>query len=181
MTLARGINYPAIIVRDLAESMRFYERLGLDLLYLEPNRDDPESTVAVLAFRDGDTFLHLVGPAQPDTVAIAEASPGAGSMQYLSLRVSLDRMHQIWDEMSRVGVQASEAIQRVYERLIFLEDPDRALITLTAWGVESPAGMSRAAVLQRAAALRDEAGAAFIEDDHLAREISEIAAATDEG
>ncbi|MDA0815559.1 MAG: VOC family protein [Chloroflexi bacterium] len=181
MALAQGISYPAIIVRNLDESVRFYARLGLRLLYSEPNRDDPESTTAMLAFEGGDTFLQLVGPTQPGTVALAEASPGAGSMQYLSLTVSLDQIHRIWDEMSRAGVHGSEVIQRGYERLVFLEDPDGVLITLTAWGVEPRAGTPRALVLQRAAALRDEAGVAFIEDEHIARAIEEIAAANNKG
>jgi len=177
MTLADGINYPAIIVRGLDESVQFYARLGLRLLYTEPNRDDPESTTAMLAFEGSDMFLQLVGPTQPGTVALAEASPGAGSMQYLSLTVSLDQMLGIWDEMSRAGLHGSEVIQRGYERLVFLEDPDGVLITLTAWGVEPPVRMARTRVLQRAAALRDEAGVAFIEDDHIALAIEEIAAA----
>jgi len=176
VALASSINYPAIIVRNLDESVQFYARLGLRPLYREPNRDDAESAVVLLAFEDGDTFLQLVGPARPGTVSIAEASPGAGSMQYLALHITLDGMRQIWDEMSRAGLHGSEVIERGYERLVFLEDPDGVLITLTAWGIEPPSTLPRAAVLQRAAALREAAGAPFIEDHHIAQAIEALEA-----
>ena len=35
-----GVAYPAIIVKNMQESMEFYQRLGLLPLYMEPNRDD---------------------------------------------------------------------------------------------------------------------------------------------
>lgn len=180
MPQVQGLNYPAIIVRNLDESVRFYERLGLRLLYLEANRDDAESMTAMLAC-GGDTFLQLVGPTQPGAVAIAEASPGAGAMQYLSLTVSLDEMRRMWDELSRAGVRASEQIRRGFERLVFLEDPDGVLITLTAWGIGPPPGVPRDLVLRRAAMLRDEAGAAFVDDEHVARAIEDVAAAISDG
>lgn len=181
MPQLRGLGYVAIIVRDLDESVRFYERLGLRLLYLEPNPDDPESTTAMLSCGTDDTLLRLVGPTHAGSVAIAEASPGVGSMQYLSLAVSLDEMTEMWHEMSRVGVHASEQIQRGYERLVFLEDPNGVLVTLTAWGVEPPEGMPRALVLRGAAQLRDAAGSTYIEDEHIARAIADITAAVREG
>lgn len=167
MLQSSGVGYPAIIVRDVEDSVRFYQRLGLVPLYVEPNRDDPESIVAVLYAGGNDTFLQLVGPAQPGAVNIAQASPGVGSMQYLSFNVSLETMRSMWDEMSRAGVQGSEEIARGYERLVFLEDPNGVLITLTAWGVEPPSGMPRALVLQRAAAIREQDGSTFIEDTHI--------------
>lgn len=175
MLQAEGLGYPAIIVRDMQDSVRFYERLGLHPLYVEPNRDDPESIVAMLyCGGNGDTFLQLVGPAKPGSVKIAEASPGIGSMQYLSFNVSLATMEQMWNEMSRAGVQGSEQITRGYERLVFLEDPNGVLITLTAWNVEPPPGMPRALVLQRAAMIRERQGAQFVEDAHIREAIEDV-------
>ena len=177
MLQAMGLSYPAIIVRDMEDSIRFYERLGLRPLYVEPNRDDPESITAMLYCGGNDTFLQLVGPMKPGTVNIADASPGVGSMQYLSFTVSMEQMQQMWHEMSSAGVQGSEQIQRGFERLVFLEDPNGVLITLTAWAVEPPAGMPRALVLQRAAMLRDQGDSPFIEDSHIEQAIKDVEAA----
>lgn len=174
MLQAQGLGYAAIIVRDMDESIRFYERLGLRPLYVEGNRDDPDSITAMLYCGGNDTFLQLVGPVKPGSVNIAQASPGVGSMQYLSFVVTLGQMRAMWHEMSNAGVQGSEEIQRGFERLVFLEDPNGVLITLTAWGVEPPDGMPRALVLQRAASLRDQQGAAFVEDAHIAQAIKDI-------
>lgn len=175
MLQVSGINYPAIIVRNMQESIEFYERLGMRALYLEPNRDDAESVTAMLD-AGGGTFLYLVGPVEPGTVNIAEASPGVGSMQYLSLHLPLAQMREIYHRMSNAGVHGSEEIARGFERLVFLEDPNGVLITLTAWSSEPPAGVSRAAVLERAAALRAAEGARFIEDSHLAQACAELGA-----
>ena len=174
MLQALGLAYPAIIVRDMEDTIRFYERLGLRPLYVEPNRDDPESITAMLYCGANDTFLQLVGPMKPGSVNIAQASPGIGSMQYISLNVTLEQMREMWHQMSTAGVQGSEEIQRGFERLVFLEDPNGVLITLTAWGTEPPPGMPRALVLQRAAHHRDQQNAQFLEDQHIQLAIADI-------
>ena len=171
-----GLDYPAIIVRNMQESTEFYARLGLTPLYTEPNRDDPESIVTMLAGGDGETCLLLVGPVNA-SVNIAEASPGVGSMQCLSFRVSLAVMQGMFHELSNSGVQASEEIARGFERLVFLQDPNGVLITLTAWSTEPPPGIPRALVLQRAARLRERDGSTYVEDVHIRGAIAELQAA----
>ena len=161
-----GVAYPAIIVKNMQESMEFYQRLGLLPLYMEPNRDDPESVVALLATVDGSSFVQLVGPTHAG-VTIAEATPGVGAMQYLAFHVSKARMDGMFHELSNSGVHGSEEIVRGYERLVFREDPNGVLVTLVAWAVEPPPGMPRAAVLARATEIRDAEGAPFVEESHL--------------
>jgi catechol 2,3-dioxygenase-like lactoylglutathione lyase family enzyme len=181
MLQVQGVAYPAIIVRDMQASLEFYTRLGMRLLYVEPNRDDTESIVALLAAggegdeEGGSSFRQLVGPTHPG-VNISEAKVGVGSMQYLALHVSRAQMQGMFDEMSRAGVQGSEVIERGYERLVFLDDPNGVLVTLVAWASEPPAGMSRARVLARAAAIREQSGAPFIEDAHVFQAIAELSA-----
>ena len=51
-------NYPAIIVKDLNESIDFYTKLGASLIYSEPNRDDPESVQVMMNIGE-DNFLML--------------------------------------------------------------------------------------------------------------------------
>lgn len=174
MLQAHGVGYTAIIVRSLRDSVDFYQRLGLTTIYVEPNRDDPESFCALMYGGGNDSFIMLVGPAEGARVSIAEAQPGVGSMQYLCLNVSRETMTKMWDEMSRAGVSGSEEIIRGYERLVFLEDPNGVLITLTAWSTEPPAGMPRALVLARAAGIRERDGSAYVEDTHIQQAIAEL-------
>jgi len=173
MLQAEGVAYPAIIVKDMQASLEFYARLGLRVLYLEPNRDDEESVVATLAVGDGDSFLQLVGPTHAG-VNIAAGALGVGSMQYLALRVGAAQMRDMFDAMSRAGVAGSEVIERGYERLVFLEDPSGVLVTLVAWATDPPAGMSRSRVLEHAATIREALGAPFVEDAHVRQAIAEL-------
>ena len=167
----QGINYPAIICRDMESSIQFYQRLGMTLVAIEPNRDDAESIQATL-HAGGDAFLVLVGPLDRQ-MKLAESSLGVGALQYLSLTIPSASMDAIYTELSNAGVRGSEEIRRGYERLVFLEDPNGVLLTLTAWTADPPPGVSRAAVLARAAALREADQAPFIEDAHLRRAIQE--------
>ncbi len=169
-----GIGYPAVIVKNVEESVAFYQRaFGMELLYLEPNRDDSESVQALLKISD-DAFLLLIGPVDPN-LKLADASLGVGSMQYVALRVDGPTLDRAFFELSNSGIRGSEEIRRGYERLVFLEDPNGVLVILTAWLTEPPAGMSRAEVLRRAAALRDEDRAPFVEDHHIQRAIASLA------
>jgi catechol 2,3-dioxygenase-like lactoylglutathione lyase family enzyme len=168
-----GIGYPALIVKNVEESVAFYQRaFGMELLYLEPNRDDAESVQALLRASD-ENFILLIGPVDPN-LKLAEASLGVGSMQYLALRVSPTTLDRAFFELSSSGVRGSEEIRRGYERLVFLEDPNGVLLILSAWNTEPPAGLARADVLRRAAALRDADRAPFIEDTHIQRAIAEL-------
>ena len=169
-----GVGYPAIIVKNVEESLEFYGKLGASLLYMEPNRDDPESVQALMSVGD-DNYVMLIGPTDPN-LKLAEATLGVGSMQYLTLRVSGSFMDQAFFSLSSAGLQGSEEIRRGYERLVFLEDPNGVLVLLVAWTTDPPAGMDRTRLLRRAAQFREEAGDPFVEDEHLQRAIAEIAA-----
>lgn len=169
-----GVGYPAVIVKNVEESLEFYQKLGGELLYLEPNRDDPESVQALLHV-GSDNYLMLIGPTDPN-LKLAEATLGVGSMQYLTLQVSSAFMDQAFFTLSSAGLHGSEEIRRGYERLIFLEDPNGVLLLLVAWVTEPPAGMDRARVLARAAQLREEAGDSFVEDEHVQRAIAQLQA-----
>ena len=170
-----GLSYPAIIVKDMNESIGFYRRLGLHPLYMEPNRDDPDSVCAMLAAGDGTTFLQLVGPTT-EGQDIPEASMGTGSMQYLSFHVSLEVMEGMFHEMATAGVHGSDEIERGFERLVFIEDPQGILIVLIAWATEPPADIPRPAILARAAQIRDAAGDTFVEDRHVQQAIADLQA-----
>lgn len=173
----RGLGYPAIICKDMDDSISFYTKLGMTHLYTEPNRDDAESVQALL-HAGGDSYLMLVGPTHPG-VKIAEASLGVGSMQYLALQVPASFLDGAYFELSSAGLRSSEEIRRGYERLVFMEDPSGVLITLVAWAVEPPPGMDRAAVLAKAAELRETQGAPFVEEEHLRVAIDALSGASD--
>jgi catechol 2,3-dioxygenase-like lactoylglutathione lyase family enzyme len=170
----RGLGYPAVIVRNMQESIEFYQKLGLQVLFIEPNRDDSES-IQTLLHGGNDTYLLLVGPIDSN-IKLADATLGVGAMQYLTFQVPGELMDEMFHVLSTAGLHGSEVIQRGYERLVFMEDPNGTLILLTAWVTEPPRGMDRARVLARAAAFRDMEGGRFVEDSHVRRAIAELQA-----
>ena len=121
-----GLSYPAIIVKNMEESLTFYQHtFGMELLYTEPNRDDAESVQSLL-HAGGENYLLLIGPTDPE-LKLAEATLGVGSMQYLALSVPGEMMDRAFFELSKAGAHASEEIRRGYERLVFMEDPNGVL------------------------------------------------------
>lgn len=178
MLRTQGIAYPAIFVKNMQESIMFYRRLGLQPLYMEPNRDDPESVIAMLATGDSSTFIQLVGPAEGAHVELPDHSYGAGSMQYLAFHVPRSLMDEAWVELASAGVKGSDVIDRGYEKLVFIEDPNGALVLLIAWETEPPEGMSLPQILARAARIRDRAGETFVEDRHIRAAIEEMRSAS---
>lgn len=165
-------NYPAIIVKDLNESIDFYTKLGASLIYSEPNRDDHES-VQVMMSIGKDNFLMLVGPQDPK-LKLAESNLGIGSVQYISFNVSKDFIDQAFFELAKVGLHGSEEILRGYERLVFLEDPNGVLILLTSWTVDVPPGINRVTILKLAADIRNANGDTFIETFHIENAINQL-------
>jgi len=127
-----GIGYLAIICQNLQESINFYcKGLGFEEIYQEANRDDVESTQVLLMTKSSNGIM-LIGPNDPK-MKLAEKSMGVGSMQYLTLYVTNTELDKAFYTLSNAGIQISEEIQRGYERIIFLEDPNGTLITLTSW------------------------------------------------
>ncbi len=167
-----GFGYPAIIVKNIDDSVDFYQKLGARVVYGEPNRDDDESVQMLLSV-GGDNFLMLIGPREPG-MKLADASLGVGSVQYLTFNVSADFMDQAFFELSNAGLHGSEEIRRGYERLVFVEDPNGVLLLLIAWTFDPPPTVSRARVLARAAHFRDEERAPFVDEGHLRRAIAEL-------
>ena len=167
-----GVGYPAIIVKNIDESIDFYRKLGATVLYSERNRDDRESVQTLLSIGN-DNYLMLIGPTDPN-LKLAEATLGIGSVQYLTLRISAASMDQAFFELSSAGLQSSEEIRRGYERLVFLEDPNGVLLLLVAWTTEPPIELNRERVLTLAAQFREETGEPFIEDEHIKKAITEM-------
>ena len=167
-----GVGYPAIIVKNIDESIDFYQKLGATVLYSEPNRDDRESVQTLLSI-GSDNYLMLIGPTDP-ILKLAEASIGGGSIQYLTLRISAAAMDQAFFDLASAGLQSSEEIRRGYERLVFLEDPNGVLLLLVAWTTEPPIELNRKRVLSLAAEFREKTGEPFIEDEHIKKAITEL-------
>ncbi|MBR74357.1 MAG: hypothetical protein CL872_05430 [Dehalococcoidaceae bacterium] len=161
-----GIGYLAIICQNIDETINFYcNGLGFEKIYQEPNRDDPESTQVLLMNKNGNGIM-LVGPNDPN-MKLAEKKLGVGSMQYLALYVKNADLDEAFYNLSNAGIQISEEIQRGYERIIFLEDPNGTLITLISWpGIENIESGQYIEALKTVEEYRKKDKSKFIEKKH---------------
>ena len=161
-----GIGYLAIICQNIDESINFYcNGLGFEKIYQEPNRDDPESTQVLLMNKNGNGIM-LVGPNNPN-MKLAERNIGVGSMQYLALYVKNIDLDEAFYNLSNAGIQISEEIQRGYERIVFLEDPNGTLVTLISWpGIDNLDTSQYINTLKEVETFRKKDKSEFIEKKH---------------
>jgi|TARA_B110000116_G_C16790471_1_gene563424 catechol 2,3-dioxygenase-like lactoylglutathione lyase family enzyme len=161
-----GIGYLAIICQNLQESINFYcKGLGFEEIYQETNRDDKESTQVLLMTKSGNGIM-LIGPNDPK-MKLAEKNIGVGSMQYLTLYVTNIELDKAFYTLSNVGIQISEEIERGYERMVFLEDPNGTLITLTSWPDISSANTNQNRdTLKRAVTNKSKSISEYLEKIH---------------
>ena len=121
-TPTRGVNHVAVVSSDLERSARFYhDVLGMPLVSVTPNRDEPRSTHINVAL-GGGVNLSLFD--FPDVVG--HAVGGAGGLMHLALSLPRDRLEAIEAGAKEAGV----AIRRIGDSLYF-HDPDGLMLELT--------------------------------------------------
>lgn len=170
------ISHPAISGRNAQATIDFYTRvLGMDLVLRQPNLDyEPEEH---LFFHAGnDNFIAYFVPRPGiDPASYPEAQSGSGHMDHIALDIRLADL-PAWEQRLRdAGVDYEGPIDRGYERSLYFKDPNNVTVELLAWITEPPAGISQAAIIKRAQAIREARGAAFIEDRDIRQAIAELA------
>lgn len=169
------ISHPALSGRNAEATIHFYrDVLGMDLVLRQPNLDyEPEEH---LFFHVGnDNFIaYFVPKAGVDPASYPEAQSGSGHMDHIALDVSLADLPAWEQRLGGAGVEYEGPVDRGYERSLYFKDPNHVTVELLAWITEPPAGMSQAAVIKRAQAIREARGAAFIEDEDVRRAIADL-------
>jgi catechol 2,3-dioxygenase-like lactoylglutathione lyase family enzyme len=172
------ISHPALCGTARDETLRFYtEILGMELVLRQPNLDFP--TEEHLFFHVGnDNFIAYFVPVEGADLSIySAAKSGSGGMDHLALDVSPEGFQTALQRLLSAGVDVEGPVDRGYERSIYFKDPNGITIELLVWITPPPAGMPQAAIIKRAQRLREERGAAFIEDEDVRRAIAELQAA----
>lgn len=168
------ISHPALTGRKNAETIRFYtEILGMELVLRQPNLDYPPEEH--LFFHVGnDNFIAYFVPIDEAANSYEDARPGSGHMDHLALDVDADALQQASERLAAEGIEFEGPVDRGYERSIYFKDPNGTTVELLCWITPPPAGMSQAAIIRTAQRLREERGAAFIEDADVRAAIAEL-------
>ncbi len=156
-----GINHPALVGRNYAETVHFYtEVLGMRLVLEQPNLDDGEQVHLFFEAGPGQFIAYFV-PREgslPDTPHRRQL----GSMLHLALNLDVP-MSEAMKTLDAHGIQYKGPIDRGYERSIYFRDPNGAVIELLSWLVPLPGDVDEGDVIAAAQEHRRARGAAYIE------------------
>jgi catechol 2,3-dioxygenase-like lactoylglutathione lyase family enzyme len=169
------ISHPGISGAHTAETIRFYtEVLGMEIVLRQRNLDyEPEDHI--LFHVGDDNFIAYFLPRDEGAREYPQAQGGSGHMDHLAIDVEAPALDEAEARLTAEGV-AFERAERGYERSIYFADPNGVTVELLAWHTPPPAGMSQAAILRRAQALREARGAEIVEDADVRAAIAELRA-----
>ncbi|OAI41130.1 hypothetical protein AYO38_04405 [bacterium SCGC AG-212-C10] len=175
MPLTQRISHPALTGRNSAATIRFYtETLGMELVLRQDNLDYPSEEH--LFFHVGnDNFIAYFVPKDESAAVYDDATSGSGHMDHLALDVDAAALADASARLAAAGVPFEGPVDRGYERSIYFQDPNGITLELLCWITTPPAGMSQAAIIRRAQALREARGASLIEDEDVRAAIAELA------
>jgi catechol 2,3-dioxygenase-like lactoylglutathione lyase family enzyme len=168
------ISHPALCGAKNAETVRFYtETLGMELVLRQPNLDYPSEEH--LFFHVGnDNFIAYFVPVDEAAAEYEPARNGSGGMDHLALDVDDAAFDEAQQRLAAAGIPFEGPADRGYERSIYFKDPNNVTIELLTWITTPPADLPQAAIIKRAQSLREQRGAAFIEDVDVQAAIAEL-------
>ena len=168
-----GINHPALIARNLDETVRFYtEVLGMKLVLRQPNLDEPRMTHLFFSAGNG-AFLAFFTPNEGSGLEFPQTTEGIASMLHVALNLGVP-IEEAMETLRQHGVHFSGPVDRGYERSLYFKDPNGIVVELLTWITPLPQGADEAAVITAAQRIREDEGAYAIEDDHVRRAFAEL-------
>ncbi len=169
----QGVHHITFNGADRQTSIDFWRGvLGMPLVFEQPNLDQPD--VNHLYFDPGDGRLITVFTSE-DRPRDSRPNPsGIGNLHHLAFIVSRAAYKQCEARLAAAGYMTSGPVDRGFMDSLYFRDPLGQLLELACYKFEPPAGMSHADVLKEAHAVRVQAGAMNITDEHLADAIANL-------
>lgn len=163
----QGVHHITLNGADRQTSIDFwYGILGMELVFEQPNLDDPSTNH--LFFDSGDGRLLTVFTNE-DISSNPSPNPNApGTLHHLAFTVSFATYTQVKDRLKRAGIVSSGEVDRGFMHSIYFREPLGQLLELACYKFDPPSGRSTADVLKIAHNIRVAAGAQAIEDEHIA-------------
>lgn len=163
----QGVHHITLNGADRQTSIDFwYGILGMELVFEQPNLDDP--SVNHLFFDSGDGKLLTVFTNETVTATMTPNPNAPGTLHHLAFTVSLATYTQVKKRLKEAGIASSGDVDRGFMHSIYFREPLGQLLELACYKFEPPSGRSTADVLKIAHKIRVAAGAQAIEDEHIA-------------
>ena len=171
---SQGVHHITLVGADRQTSIDFWDGvLGMPFVFEQPNLDNPNE--GHLYFEPGDGRLITIFTDETRTAKMTRLRQSPGQVHHIAFAVSQASFWQAVDRLNQRKVKHSGPKDRGFMDSIYFRDPLGLLIELASYRFEPPAGATHTDVLTTAHHIRVAAGAATIEQNHIADAIEQIA------
>ena len=166
-----GTDHMTIIGSNIEDTIEFYrDLLGMPLVLRQPNLDQPEVTHLFFDTGDGRIVTFFVTDDRPSHPGPLRTDIGA--VHHLAFRIDPEKLDEVKEALSDAGHQFSEFDRGAF-RSLYTRDHNGLTIELVVDAYEIPDDR-RGEVLALAHAKRVEAGAEYVDHDHLQAALEEL-------
>ena len=166
-----GTDHVTLIGSNAEETIEFYrDLLGMPLVLRQPNLDDPETTHLFFDTGDGRILTFFVRDDRASDPT--PLRPQLGAVHHLAFDVAPERFVETKEALDEVGYGYSEFDRGIFHSL-YTRDHNGLTIELSTdkYGIPDD---RRGEVLATAQRIREEDGAEFAEEKHLAAALDEL-------
>jgi glyoxalase family protein len=173
------ISHPAFSGANAKATLSFYtEVLQMELVLRQDNLDYPSEEHLFFHVGNDNFIAYFVPKEGIDPGVCEQAKSGSGHMDHLAIDIDLERLEGARQRLVAAGVEVEGPIDRGYERSIYFKDPNNVTLELLAWITPPPPGLTQAAIIKTAQAIREARGASFIEDRDVRDAIAKLSVAS---
>jgi catechol 2,3-dioxygenase-like lactoylglutathione lyase family enzyme len=166
-----GINHPALVGRNYAETLAFYrDVLGMRLVLEQPNLDDDRQVHLFFEAGPGQFIAYFV----PKEGSLPETPQRRqlGAMLHLALNLTTP-IEEAMATLDAHGVRYKGPVDRGYERSVYFRDPNGAVIELLTWITPIPDDVDEGDLIIAAQRRRIARDAEYIEDEDVQAVLAE--------
>ena len=163
-----GTDHMTVMGGDAASTIAFYrDLLGMPLVLEQPNLDAPELTHLFFDTGDGRILTFFVGEDRP-----TRPHRGPGNVHHLAFSIAPGEFDATQEALENAGYGFNEFDRGAFHSL-YTQDPNGLVIELVVEKYGFPAER-RGEVLALAHEKRVEAGAGFVDDEHMQTALEEL-------
>jgi catechol 2,3-dioxygenase-like lactoylglutathione lyase family enzyme len=165
-----GTDHITIWGSNAADTIGFYrDLLGMPLVLRQPNLDDPDQTHLFFDTGDGRILTVFVSD---DRASARGVRPGVGGVHHLCFSLDPERYADVMRALDEAG-KGYNVFDRGIFHSLYTRDNNGLVIELSADKYDIP-DERRGEVLATAQRIREEDGAEYAADEHLAAAVAEL-------
>ena len=166
-----GTDHITVIGSNVEDTVAFYrDTLGMPLVLRQPNLDQPDVTHLFFDTGDGRILTFFVTEDRPSDSRPIQ--PDVGGVHHVAFRVEPDRLNEVKEALDADGRGFSEFDRGAFHSL-YTRDPNGLTLEFAVEKYAIP-DERRGEVLAAAHRARVDAGADYVDDEHLEAALREL-------